>query len=95
MRLEGEVDIHMGTLSKALGVAGGYIAGSRRLVDLLVNRARSFIFSTAPPPAVAAAATAASEATANLEPAGVSVVDGAEATIVDGPEANVVVEPSV
>ena len=61
LRLEGEVDIHMGTLSKALGVAGGYVAGSRRLVDLLVNRARSFIFSTAPPPAVAAAATAAIE----------------------------------
>ena len=61
MRLEGEVDIHMGTLSKALGVAGGYVAGSRRLVDLLVNRARSFIFSTAPPPAIAAAATAAIE----------------------------------
>jgi glycine C-acetyltransferase/8-amino-7-oxononanoate synthase len=61
LRLEGEIDIHMGTLSKALGGAGGYIAGSRRLVDLLVNRARSFIYSTAPPPAVAAAATAAIE----------------------------------
>lgn len=61
LRLEGEVDIHMGTLSKALGGAGGYIAGSRRLIELLVNRARSFIYSTAPPPAVAAAATAAIE----------------------------------
>ncbi len=61
LRLEGEIDIHMGTLSKALGGAGGYIAGSRRLVELLVNRARSFIYSTAPPPAVAAAATAAIE----------------------------------
>jgi glycine C-acetyltransferase/8-amino-7-oxononanoate synthase len=61
LRLEGEVDIQMGTLSKALGVAGGYIAGSRRLVELLVNRARSFIYSTAPPPAIAAAATAALE----------------------------------
>lgn len=59
LRLEGEVDIQMGTLSKALGVSGGYIAGSRRLMELLVNRARSFIYSTAPPPAVAAAATAA------------------------------------
>ena len=58
LRLEGEVDIQMGTLSKALGVAGGYIAGSRKLVELLVNRARSFIYSTAPPPAVAAAAAA-------------------------------------
>ena len=61
LRLEGEVDIQMGTLSKALGVAGGYIAGSRRLIELLVNRARSFIYSTAPPPALAAAARAAIE----------------------------------
>jgi 8-amino-7-oxononanoate synthase len=59
LRLEGEVDIQMGTLSKALGVAGGYIAGSRRLIELLINRARSFIYSTAPPPAIAAAGTAA------------------------------------
>jgi 8-amino-7-oxononanoate synthase len=51
-----DVDIHMGTLSKAAGLHGGYICGSRPLIDLLVNRARSFIFSTAPPPAVAAAA---------------------------------------
>jgi len=49
----------MGTLGKALGAAGGYIAGSCTLIDLLVNRARSFIFSTAPVPAAAAAATAA------------------------------------
>ncbi len=52
------IEIQMGTLGKALGAAGGYIAGSRPLVDLLVNRARSFIFSTAPVPAAAAAATA-------------------------------------
>ncbi len=57
--LEAEIDIQMGTLSKALGVAGGYLAGRRSLVDLLVNRGRSFIFSTAPPPALAAAALAA------------------------------------
>ena len=49
----------MGTLGKALGAAGGYICGSRDLIDYLVNRARSFIFSTAPVPAAAAAATAA------------------------------------
>src|SRR5204863_3630502 len=59
--LAGEVDIQMGTLSKALGVSGGYVCGSRRLIDLLINRARSFIFSTAPPPAIAAAAMAAVE----------------------------------
>jgi 8-amino-7-oxononanoate synthase len=57
----GEIDIHMGTLSKALGVSGGYVCGSRRLIDLLINRARSFVYSTAPPPAVAAAALAAVE----------------------------------
>ncbi|TAK93133.1 MAG: pyridoxal phosphate-dependent aminotransferase family protein [Verrucomicrobia bacterium] len=52
------VEIQMGTLGKALGASGGYICGSRSLIDLLVNRARSFIFSTAPVPAAAAAATA-------------------------------------
>lgn len=61
LRLAGEVDIHMGTLSKALGVSGGYIAGSRALIDLLINRARSFIYSTAPAPAIAATAAAAIE----------------------------------
>ena len=53
------IDIHMGTLSKALGVSGGYLCGRRSLIDLLVNRARPFIFSTAQPPALAAAAEAA------------------------------------
>jgi 8-amino-7-oxononanoate synthase len=57
--LESEIDIQMGTLSKSLGVSGGYICGSRHLIDWLTNRARSFIFSTAPPPALAAAANAA------------------------------------
>src|SRR3989442_2175424 len=55
----GRIEVQMGTLGKALGSAGGYICGSRPLVDYLVNRARSFIFSTAPVPAAAAAATAA------------------------------------
>ena len=53
-----QIEIQMGTLGKALGASGGYICGSRALIDFLVNRARSFIFSTAPVPAAAAAATA-------------------------------------
>ncbi len=53
------VDLQMGTFSKALGVSGGYLAGKRTIIDLLINRARSFIYSTAPPPALAAAALAA------------------------------------
>ena len=52
------IEIQLGTLGKALGASGGFICGSRALVDFLVNRARSFIFSTAPVPAAAAAATA-------------------------------------
>ena len=59
LALSGQIEIQMGTLGKAMGASGGYICGSRALVDLLVNRARSFIFSTAPLPAAAAAATAA------------------------------------
>ncbi len=57
--LAGEVDIQMGTLSKALGGSGGYVCGQRAMIDLLINRARSFIYSTAPAPASAAAAVAA------------------------------------
>jgi 8-amino-7-oxononanoate synthase len=53
-----QIEIQMGTLGKALGASGGYICGSRVLVDFLVNRARSFIFSTTPVPAAAAAAIA-------------------------------------
>lgn len=54
--LEQRVELQMGTLSKAVGLSGGYLAASRPVVDLLINRARSFIYSTAPPPAIAYAA---------------------------------------
>jgi 8-amino-7-oxononanoate synthase len=54
-----QIEIHMGTLGKALGSSGGYICGPRVLIDYLINRARTFIFSTAPVPASAAAAQAA------------------------------------
>ena len=54
-----DVDVQMGTLSKALGATGGYICGARDLIEWLINRARSFIYSTAPPPAIAAAALTA------------------------------------
>ncbi len=57
--LSARVEIVMGTLSKALGSVGGYIAGSRPLIDWLVNRARSFIYSTALPPGAVAAGRAA------------------------------------
>jgi 8-amino-7-oxononanoate synthase len=56
--LSDDVDVQMGTMSKALGVSGGYICGSHNLIEWLINRARSFIYSTAPPPAIAAAALA-------------------------------------
>ena len=57
--LEGKIDIQMGTLSKALGGLGGFIAGSRELVDYLINKSRAFIYTTAPPPPVVAAGLAA------------------------------------
>ena len=65
--LSERIEIRMGTLGKAVGAAGGFICGSRRLTELLVNKARSFIFSTAPSPAVSAAARA-----------GVELIQGAE-----------------
>ncbi len=51
--------IHMGTLSKAFGTIGGYVAGPRPFIDYVVNTSRSFIYTTAPPPSMAAAALAA------------------------------------
>ena len=50
------IDLHLGTLSKAIGLSGGYLAASREIIDLLINQARSFIYSTATPPALAATA---------------------------------------
>lgn len=57
--LYGRVDIQLGTLSKALGVMGGYIAGSKNLKEWLINRGRPYLFSTGHPPMVAAALIAA------------------------------------
>lgn len=59
--VEDKIDIQMGTLSKAAGSFGAYCCGSKELIDLLVNKARSFIYTTALPPAVAAAARKAIE----------------------------------
>jgi glycine C-acetyltransferase len=58
-KCHGRVDIQVGTLSKAIGVLGGYVAGSRTLIDFLYHRARPFLFSTSHPPAVTAACIAA------------------------------------
>jgi 8-amino-7-oxononanoate synthase len=65
--LNEDVDVQMGTLSKALGTSGGYICGSRNLIEWLINRARSFIYSTAPAPGIATAALAAVEFLASSE----------------------------
>jgi glycine C-acetyltransferase len=57
--LHGRVHVQVGTLSKAIGVLGGYVAGSEALREILIHRARPFLFSTSHPPAVAAACLAA------------------------------------
>jgi glycine C-acetyltransferase len=57
--MHGRVDIQVGTLSKAFGALGGYVAGSRSLIEFLYHRARPFLFSTSHPPAIAATCLAA------------------------------------
>jgi glycine C-acetyltransferase len=57
--MHGRVDVQVGTLSKAIGSLGGYVAGNRNLIEFLYHRARPFLFSTSHPPAVAAACIAA------------------------------------
>jgi glycine C-acetyltransferase len=57
--MHGKVDVQVGTLSKAIGCLGGYVCGTRDLIDYLYHRARPFLFSTSHPPAVAAACIAA------------------------------------
>ena len=57
--LHGRVDVQVGTLSKAIGALGGYVAGSRALIEFLYHRARPFLFSTSHPPSVAATCLAA------------------------------------
>ena len=59
LELGANVDVQIGTLSKAIGALGGYVAGSQTLIDTLINEARTFIYTTALPPSVAASATAA------------------------------------
>jgi len=59
--MHGRVDVQVGTLSKAIGALGGYVAGSRALIEFLYHRARPFLFSTSHPPSVAATCLAAIE----------------------------------
>lgn len=64
------IDLHMGTFGKALGCAGAYLAAAGAVIDILINRSRSFIFSTSLPPAVAASAAVAIDLLESPEGAG-------------------------
>src|SRR6202051_4292857 len=64
-QVHGKVDVQVGTLSKAIGALGGYVCGSRDLIDFLYHRARPFLFSTSHPPSVAATSIAAFEVLEN------------------------------
>ena len=65
--LDQRVELHMGTLSKSIGLSGGYLAASRTVIDLLINKARSLIYSTAPPPCIAHAAGVALDLIASAD----------------------------
>ncbi|HEY0548639.1 MAG TPA: 8-amino-7-oxononanoate synthase [Verrucomicrobiae bacterium] len=98
--LAGRVEVQMGTLGKALGASGGYVCGNRSLIDLLINRARSFIFSTAPVPAAAAAAGAGIELLQSPEGekrrvAAWALVDQLKNALVGGPWTSSVVQSAI
>jgi len=75
--VEDRVHIHVGTLSKALGCVGGFVAGSQALIDWLVNQARPYVFSTAPPGAMSAAAMKALELVGEAPHRGEELLDRA------------------
>ena len=83
--LHGRVHIQVGTLSKAIGVLGGYVCGSRDLIEFLYHRARPFLFSTSHPPAVAASCLAAFDVL-EQEPERIETPVGQYALLQAGPD---------